>query len=977
MSFRAVASVDNTQTSQTTSKRQNLFLPKMSGFKLASLNITSLVKHIDELRVLLADNTIDVLAINETRLDPTVSDTEMHIHGYEIVRRDRNINGRNGGGVCFYIRSCINFSIRHDLSFDQLENLCISINKPRSKPFLIATWYRPPNSPVAKFNQFETLLDILDAENIEYYLMGDLNCDLSSTCLDHSSRVLMDTAELYNLTQLINEPTRVTEFSSTLIDHIFTNTPDKVVCSGVSHVGISDHSLIYAFRKLSVGTSGKGHFTINYRKFKNFDPIRFRNDISLQNWSYINEFENPNDMWNAWKTTFNSVAEKHAPLHTKRVKASKSPWITSHLKDEMHKRDIQKIKAIRSNNPCDWLLFKRMRNSVNHQILQAKESYFKNAFYENKCNPKKTWNIINELTSKNRKSSLITEVDLNGHLINDANKIADAFNDHFSSIGPRLADKISFNEKNRSYVDFLSYQNDNVSFHLKETNQSTVFILLSQLSRSKATGLDKISSRLLRECSDLIAESLSLIFNRSIITGIFPNEWKCAKVVPIHKQGKRNCLDNYRPISIVPVVAKVFERIIYDQVQLYLSENKLLTNCQSGFRGLHSTVTALLEATNEWAYNIDNGNVNAVMFLDLKKAFDTVDHEILLGKLNAYGISGVAGNWFRSYLNERKQKCLVNGHLSTSRLLRCGVPQGTILGPLLFLIYINDLPNCLSYSRARMFADDTNLTYASNNIYDINHRLNEDLANVGEWLSANRLTLNQSKTEFMLIGSYQRINTFQSTPSLVIDNVPIRQVTHTKSLGIHIDENLAWNVQIAKLSKKVASGIGALKRIKPFVPHSTLKLIYNCLVQPHFDYCSVVWDTCGSSLADKLQKLQNRAARVLTSSNYDTNAEYLFEKLGWKNLAFQRRIAKAIMMYKSLNGLAPDYLSEMFVDRSRVTNYTLRDTSGKLAVPQPRTNFLKNSFSYSGAVLWNSLPNELRQVNTLRKFKSDCSNFIR
>ena len=197
----------------------------------------------------------------------------------------------------------------------------------------------------------------------------------------------------------------------------------------------------------------------------------------------------------------------------------------------------------------------------------------------------------------------------------------------------------------------------------------------------------------------------------------------------------------------------------------------------------------------------------------------------------------------------------------------------------------------------------------------------------------------------MLIGSHQRMNTFHATPYLAINNVPVRQVSHTKSLGTYIDEKLSWNVHIEKLCKKVASGIGALKRIRPFVSPSTMQLIYNCLVQPYFDYCSVIWDSCGSTRADKLQKLQNRAARVLTSSSYDTNADYLFEILGWKNLASQRKIAKAIMVYKSVNGLAPDYLSEMFVDRSNITNYTLRDTTGKLAIPQPRTNYLKNSFS--------------------------------
>ena len=188
---------------------------------------------------------------------------------------------------------------------------------------------------------------------------------------------------------------------------------------------------------------------------------------------------------------------------------------------------------------------------------------------------------------------------------------------------------------------------------------------------------------------------------------------------------------------------------------------------------------------------------------------------------------------------------------------------------------------------------------------------------------------------------------------------------------------MSWNVHVEKLSKKVASGIGALKRIRPYVSFPVMQLIYNCLVQLYFDYCSVIWDSCGSNLAGKLQKLQNRAASVLTPSRYDTNADYLFERLGWKKLASQRRIFKAIMVYKSLNGLPPDYLSNIFVDRSSITNYALRDTNNKLALPQPRTNYLKSIFSYNGAVLWNSLSTQFRQASTLHKFKYDCSILFR
>ena len=268
------------------------------------------------------------------------------------------------------------------------------------------------------------------------------------------------------------------------------------------------------------------------------------------------------------------------------------------------------------------------------------------------------------------------------------------------------------------------------------------------------------------------------------------------------------------------------------------------------------------------------------------------------------------------------------------------------------------------------------MTFASNNILNINTVLNEDLARVEKWLIANKLTLNASKTEVMLIGSRQRLSTFHNPLSLIVDGAPISQVSSTKSLGVHIDQNLSWNVHVEKLCKKIASGVGALKRVRSFVPYETLRSVYMSLVQPHFDYCDSVWGSCTKALANKLQKLQNRAARILTHSNYDVNADFLIQQLGWKKLHSQRSIHKAVMIYKSLNGLAPDYLSAKFLDRSSVCNYSLRGTEGKLAVPMPHTNYMKNSFSYSGAVLWNSLPIELRQANSLTAFRAGCERFF-
>ena len=930
---------------------------------------------------MLAANPVDILALNETWLDSTIKDEDMHISGYEIKRRDRTVRGADGkmyGGVCFYVRLSINFKLRPDLSLDQLENLCIEVRKPNSKPFIVATWYRPPDSTVEKFSFFETLIGKMDSEDVEYHLLGDFNCNIGATTFDHATRVLTSITDLYNVQQLINEPTRITESSSTTIDLIFTNEPDKIFFSGVSHVGISDHNLVFAFRKLSSGLLTKEHSSITYRNFKRFNPDSFRSDIRSLNWDCIKALEDPNEMWETWKKMFNDVVDWHAPLRTKRIRGSQSPWITAELKQLMHQRDILKLKAIKSKHPHDWSLFKKARNSVNNEIKRAKEIHYQTAFNDNKNNLRKTWRIINEMTSrKQTANSFIKEIVCNETSVIDSRKLSEAFNDHFASVGPKLSNEVPLSVGSRSHLDYLLTTPSNTnSFQLKQTDTLTVFSLLSKLCISKATGLDKISAKLLRLCPDLIAESLCFIFNSSINLGIFPDDWKSSKVIPLHKQGERRDMNNYRPISIIPVVAKVLERIVYNQVYEFLTNTNLLTNSQSGFRSLHSTVTALLEATNTWAYNIDCGKVNSVVFLDLKKAFDTVDHGILLSKLNAYGIGGTAHSWFKSYLRNRQQKCIVNGHLSSNRSLLCGIPQGTILGPLLFLIYINDLPNCLVHSQPRMYADDTHLTLASNNINDIEIYLNQDLENVNEWLIANRLTLNQSKTEFMLIGSRQRLCTFQSAPNLKINGAPIKQVSVTKSLGVYIDENLSWNTHIDKLIKKVASGIGGLKRIRTLVPAATLKTLFNSLIQPHFDYCCIVWDHCNRTQAINLQKLQNRAARALTFSSYDADANPLIQTLGWKKLESQRIFQKAVMVHKSLNGLAPEYMRTMFTGRDEISSKPLRDTEGKLAIPKPRTNYLKNSFSYSGAVLWNSLPTELRQASTLDHFKAGYNKLI-
>ena len=373
--------------------------------------------------------------------------------------------------------------------------------------------------------------------------------------------------------------------------------------------------------------------------------------------------------------------------------------------------------------------------------------------------------------------------------------------------------------------------------------------------------LDKISSKVLKIAAPVISDSLTYIFNQAVTLCTFPNGWKIARVIPLFKNGQRNLPGNYRPISILPALSKVMERILYTQLYEYLSVNNLLSEHQFGFRKYHSTASALLDCTNDWYINMDQKLFNLTAFIDLKKAFDTVNHEILLEKLLLLGITGRAFQLLESYLSDRSQKCEVNGFISKESKITWGVPQGSILGPLLFLLYINDLPSCLNSTKPRMFADDTNITSSGNCIDDVENAVNSDLKNLRKWLMANKLSLNVAKTEFQIIGTKQNLkNILGQKPNIHILDCPIKQVVQCKSLGVILDENLSWKSNTNAICKKISSGIYALKRIKPFVDQKTLMSVYNAIIHLYFTYCCEVWDVFGETQSMRLQKLHNRAA---------------------------------------------------------------------------------------------------------------------
>ena len=473
----------------------------------------------------------------------------------------------------------------------------------------------------------------------------------------------------------------------------------------------------------------------------------------------------------------------------------------------------------------------------------------------------------------------------------------------------------------------------------------------------------------------VLAPVLSTIFNKSISEGLFPNNWKVARVAPIFKEGPTEDRSNYRPISVLPVVSRLFEKTIFNQLYAYFDDNKLFYSHQSGFRALHSVLTCLLKSSDDWYHDFDKGFLSSVVFIDLKKAFDTVDHAILIQKLCHYGVQGKELDWFKSYLQDRKQCCKINGHTSKIENVNCGVPQGSCLGPLLFLIYINDLPCALQSTKVTMYADDTSISYSSKSIAEINEAVNSDLKRLQLWLEGNKLSLNVAKTQSMILGSSSNLKKHHldnGDPeiNLHINEDNLDMIGSNKYLGVQIDSELKWREHITFAIGKISRAMGMLKYAKKYLPLEIVKNMYTSIVEPHFRNCCSVWGCCGETLLDKLQKLQNRAARIVTNSSYDTSSLPLIGRLGWLTIKEMIEFEIATMVYKSLHGLAPEYMQLMFTKLSENNSRSLRNTDTDLRIPRFATSYGQRSFSYRGVTVWNKLSTEIKNAPSLATFKN-------
>jgi len=945
------------------------FASDQKGLTLCSHNVNHILNKIDELKLFLECDhpQLDVYGLSETFLTDCIHDDLIRVYGYQTIRKDRKYG--KGGGLIVYIKNQIHYKRRQDLEaladVTTTEVIWVELKLP-NKSLLIAQVYRPPR-PEQTFtrqwlNCLENSLQLAYSENKHIVVMGDVNIDLwKPHPLDTK---WLEICSTFGLVQTITEPTRVTKFSESLIDHICISEDAKVLYHKVVKYSISDHFPVLVKLDMKNGLSTPKYIELKYRNLKKYNHESLSVDLENAVWPDCTN-TNVNEATDQFTVMLTAIVNKHFPQISKRVKRVNQPgWINADILKCMKLRDGSK----RRGKHMDYKFF---RNLTTEMIREAKTAYYKDYVETNKHCPNKIANLFDELSGKRRDNS-ITSLRYNNQILTGDRAIADAFNSHFSNITKQLIPE----GKNRGSLNFSCLQEyvasrvpPNSMFKIPLLTEAAVDRFLRNLDIKKASGLDGVDAKFLKLARPFITKILKDICNLSITSKIFPNSWKTAKVSPLYKKNSKDDPNNYRPISVLPILSKLLERHVADHLFEFLTSHDLLAVRQSGFRQKHSCETALHLMVDEWVGHMFQSEVIGVLYIDFCKAFDLVDHHLLLEKMKVYRFHNDSLDWFASYLSGRRQVVKINKTMSEQQSITQGVPQGSILGPLFFLLFVNDLPLQGSLEGLSLFADDATDSAHGTNVKSVECQLQVKLDSINNWCCANNMVIGIEKTKCMLMGSQQKLRTFKNLDSCLNVEVlghNIEQVTDQKLLGVQIDNSLTWNEQVKKVKKTVLFKLSLLRKIRKYLPQTARITFFNYYIKPHLNYCCSIWGQTSQENLITINKLLKQAARLILDKDYSTPSAEMLHELQWQTFPESVHYHQALLVYKSLNNLAPPYMKDMFHYVKDISRPNLRSAANfKLYIPKTH----HKSIRYSGPNIWNNLQPNVRTAESLSNFK--------
>ena len=946
-------------------------------FSILHTNIQSLTHNFESLEKLYTDleYPFDIIALTEV-WNPEKDKAKFLPKQLENYNKYNGLSGttlRSGCGL--YIRTGIKYKDRKDLdtqhhdALNEFQCKFIEIINTKGSNLVICVSYRhPKKTSDHSYNTWlHNSLEKISKEHKTVVFVGDFNYNLLKYSKDKYVTEFLDTMTQHKLQPTINKPTRIVKNQNpSLIDNIFINSLEKDITTGNLTSKISDH--MPNFMILNNHSFSTIKLPIKRRSYKNYDANEYAKDIqSIDILPALRMYQDDvHSITKYYHDQLLAVMNKHAPyvIPTKQeLKWIQKPWITKHIQKIIKEKDSVYSKYVKKKSKFWYNRYRILCDIVKQEISKNKKKYFSWYFKANIDNSKKVWKGINEII--NNKSSKDNEeiyLDDDGNIITDQKTVANKFNKFYTTVADKLVRKLG--NPTTKFQDYLKNPNKH-SIFLNETDPGEVATLIHKLDVRKSGDIYGVNARLVKDAGPSVATNLSIIFNLCIEKGTFPQLLKTAKVIPIYKADSKMLASNYRPISLLPIIGKLFEKIIHSRFTSFIKKYNILFKRQYGFQNGKSTEQAHIDIQNSILNAIEKKESPCCLFLDFAKAFDTVNHSILIQKLNHYGIRGNALQLIESYLADREQCVQVNNATSDFEYIKHGVPQGSILGPLLFLLYINDIAQSSPLLEFYLFADDTTIFISDSDVKRLEKTLNTELVHVSNWLIANKLSLNVGKSNVLLF----RQSNKQNLPpiNITINGLPVSEKEYAKYLGIIIDNKLTFKKHIEHVKSRLVKGCAILNMVRHFVPKNILINTYNAYIQPHIDYGLSIWGFTYKSHTLPIIRMQRKAVRTMNFLKKRADPDPFYKSDNLLRFDDSVKLSSAKLLWKANNCLLPPNVNSIFVKRANDKSFH---------VPHRRIDLTQHCVSFTGTQVWNKIPMSIRSVKTISTFKTNYKKYL-